>query len=353
MKIIIFPWGTNPYQSMLYDGIEKIDSNIKYYRLVLSPLVYATLPIIFIIKRITGYRIIHIHWLAFATSKTFFLSKELSFLYSIVCLTLLKVTGYKIIWTVHNVLPHEKQTTNDTFIFTYLSKISNEKIVHSNHTIKQMVDLGYNTSNITIIPHGNYIGWYENTIHQNVAKKSLGIDKSEFTILLFGLVRRYKGVDELLNVIAKIDNPKIKLVIAGKCDDDALTNDIQKAAKRYNIIFHNKYIDDNHLQIYFNASDVVCVPLKAVTTSGSALLALSFGKPIIAPVLGAIADLPPNVGYLYDPKIKDALYQNLKLALNYPSKLIPLGENAKIYAETLSWDSIAEKTYKIYRAIQK
>lgn len=101
---------------------------------------------------------------------------------------------------------------------------------------------------------------------------------------MIGTIKSYKGIDTLLDEFEKIDKENAYLLIAGKTSGDMLSNKILDAAKRSNhIIFHSGFVADEDVASYFRVSDIVCLSYKAITTSDSALLALTFQKPLIAP----------------------------------------------------------------------
>jgi len=258
--------------------------------------------------------------------------------------------GYKIVWTVHDIIPHEEQTTNDLGISIMLSRMASIKIAHSSYTISQMEQLGLDHSNTVVIPHGNYINAYPQSISKKQARNKLGISSEEFVILFFGMIKPYKGILELISAYDKIKSRKSRLVIAGKCIDPQLHNNILEAQKVTNFDYFEGYVADEDVATYFQACDVVCLPFSEITTSGSVLLALSFKKPIIAPQIGSLTDLPDDVGFLYDPSKKDALLNTLTQAIS-STDLGSMSKAATLYAESLSWDKIAEKTYKVYQNV--
>jgi glycosyltransferase involved in cell wall biosynthesis len=141
------------------------------------------------------------------------------------------------------------------------------------------------------------------------------------------------------------------LIIAGKCLDETLNHKILEAQNNSNIDYYEGFIENSDVATYFKACDIVCLPFKAVTTSGSALLALSFGKPLIAPRTGALLDVPEDIGYLYDPTTPDALRKSIAKAIKEKAKLREKGDAALAYAKNLSWDSLAETTYKVYENV--
>ncbi len=350
LKILIFPKGPNPYQELLYTKLREQHPDSEFSYLKTNRIKFLFYPIIFTVKRLQGYKIFHIHWLSFSISLPLPYSEYISYYYSIFCLMTLKLLGFKIVWTVHDVIPHEKETINDTNVSKLLSKIAKIKIIHSSLTISQMKDMDLNINNTVIIPHGNYNNAYKDIISLSEARKRLNIRPNEFVILFFGLIRPYKGIDDLLVAFEKIKDQNVRLVIAGKCTDPVLYRKILDAKKHNNIDFYEGHVDDNKVSIYFKASDIVCLPFKEITTSGSVLLALSFGKPIIAPRIGALVDLPTNVGFLYDPTKTDALLHSLTGAVS-SKHLDTISTSASKYANSLSWDKIAEKTYEVYEDV--
>lgn len=351
IRLLVVPKASNPYQGLLY-GPMKDQVQVTYNKQ--EKWLFCTYPFMLFGQRMRGTRLIHLHWLYWLNVP--FPNKHLQQLLTglniHVFLFLTKVSGYKIVWTVHNVLPHEAQTKNDKAIAQKISRLASHKIVHSTYALHQMQDLGMDTGRTTVIPHGNYIGVYPNNITWQQARKKLNIAKDEFAILFFGLIRPYKGVEDLLKAFKPLGGKyKARLIIAGSCSDIGLKQQIIRAQKTGNIDFFEGYIPDSEVATYFKSTDIVCLPFKAITTSGSALLTMSFGKPLIAPYSGALTDLPKNVGYLYDPEKQNALSQTLSKAMNNSTNLSRLGSNASAYAEKISWEKIANDTLSVYKEV--
>ncbi|HEV2413129.1 MAG TPA: glycosyltransferase [Candidatus Saccharimonadales bacterium] len=266
-----------------------------------------------------------------------------------------KLLGYRIVWTVHEVIPYNACTSNDVSVAKILSRISDAKIVHSKSTISQMRVMGLSTRNTILIPHGNYKNAYSDNLSASESRKRLKIKSHEMVILFFGLIRPYKGVDQLLDSFGnlKAKFPDLHLIIAGKSRDEKMSLQIQQVAKNGNVIFVNDYIEDTEVGKFFKAADVVCLPFKTTTTSGSALLALTFGRALVAPKVGSLVDLPSSVGYFYDPADSTALEKNIEKAIKNRQEVRIMSRNAKRYANSLSWSSIAEKTLQLYSSVLK
>ncbi len=157
---------------------------------------------------------------------------------------------------------------------------------------------------VHIIPHGHYRGFYKNNIPASEAKKQLGIANDDYVFLFFGNIRAYKGLEELVEAFQRLQkkHSSITLLIAGRGLDKDIHEYINEKVKHSDkIIAHIKFINDDDVQLFLNASNVMVLPYKSVLTSGAALLALSFLKPVIAPRIGLIPELvDQKIGELFD-----------------------------------------------------
>lgn len=349
MKILVFPLYTNPYQTLLYGAMaaSRPDLEVSYFR---HHPTRGSLPLLtlMISKRLQGFRLLHIHWASFWLSHDRPRSKCAASVLLRVTIYLAKLLGFRLVWTVHNVLPHEPQTLDDVKAARFLSRSVDAKIVLSRSTIDDMRDLGCDLADVSVIPHGNYMGAYPDAISRSAARDRLDVCDEDILVLFFGQMRAYKGVSDLLSAFAQLQCPAAKLLLAGRIPDLALEREIRRATEELNIVLHKGYVTDEEVAIYFRASDIVCLPYRAITNSGSALLALSFARPIIAPRSGSLSTLPSSVGYLYDPIAPGALERSLSEAISDHDGRAERGRAGRAYAQTLRWDEIAADTLRLY-----
>ena len=111
---------------------------------------------------------------------------------------------------------------------------------------------------------------------------------------------------------------------------------------------HIKFIPDEEVQVFFHAADVVILPYRAVLTSGSAILAISFGKPVVAPALGLITDLirDGEDGLLYDPDEPGGLLRAMRRFLDLDARArTRMGAAARATAARLSWGKASGALY--------
>lgn len=355
-KILVFPKDKNPYQELLYSPLRKRGIEIKYIFPICSSQILSLLFMILslIYYRLRGYKIFHLHWTGSFASPY----KILRIFYSVYYLFILfylKILGYKLVWTVHNTMPHENKYFGSLIERKFLSSFADAKIIHSSSTIEEMEQLKLNTDNTFVIPHGNYIGQYENTVSKEKARKYLGLNKKDFVFLFFGAIREYKGLDDLLPAFYDLTKKEknARLVIAGNCSDLKLMGLIKKYEKILgrNLISKIEFIEDAKVQYYFNSADIAVLPFKKITTSGSVVLAMSFAKPVISPKIGALKEMPDNISFFYNIHEKNGLYKAMNKAIKNKIEVKSKGKNAFEYAQSLSWDKIAEKTYNLYESI--
>jgi glycosyltransferase involved in cell wall biosynthesis len=157
----------------------------------------------------------------------------------------------------------------------------------------------------------------------------------------------------MLNEFSKINNHNIKLIICGACTDPELLTKIQLYITNSNITFINKHINNNDIQIFMNASDTVILPFNKINSSGSAILALSFAKTIIAPQKGTLNEMPKNVGYFYSNGNNNGLYKSMINSISKRNMLEIIGQNGYEYIKTFSWNNISKKTLRLYKELEQ
>jgi glycosyltransferase involved in cell wall biosynthesis len=114
-------------------------------------------------------------------------------------------------------------------------------------------------------------------------------------------------------------------------------------------IFTSSFFGNDEFQIYLNASDVVVLPFVDVLTSGSAITAMSFSKPVILPRLGCLPELADDtMGILYESGKPGALADAMRAIRTRDLEVA--GKAAGARARSLDWDGIAERVAALYRA---
>jgi len=270
---------------------------------------------------------------------------------------LLRIWGIKVVYTAHNVLPHEK-TWLDKFRAKILYKSAEAIIVHSNFIREKLIkEFPASAAKIHIVPHGNFDNYLpKEVLSKEEARSYFGLSMDEKVILFFGYIREYKGLDLLIDafeLVAEKDN-NINLIIAGAPINNKLSDrywqQILKSNFRERIIYHNNFIPGEKIPLYFEASDILVLPYKSIDHSGIIHLAYSFSKPVIATDVGDFKEIIEHnkSGVILELNTASCLADAiLKLSLN--NDLGRIGEYAKSLSESkYSWKNIAKLTANVY-----
>ena len=362
VTVLVYPRESNPYQPLLYAALTEANPQ---YRIVNIPAPRGTRQVLLhpflaawslIAHAVTDRRrILHIHWMyAFKLPGSPRVASRAAYASSMTFLRLAKLLRYRIVWTVHNVLPHQAITSNDLAVRRRLAAITDAVIVHSTSTLPALAAAEIPVHDASVIPHPSYVGRYPTGASRSTSRASLGVPADAAVCLFFGRIEPYKNVPALISAFSNVAaaQPDAYLVVAGACKDPALKAELTEMLSAVDRSTSEiRRISDDELSSLFAAADVVACPFLDVTTSGSAMLALSFGVPIVAPRIGALADLPDDVGFFYSATDADGLSRTLARALNSPDDVANAAARASEYAASMTWARAATATDAVYRTV--
>lgn len=342
LKLAYVPdWSfNNPYQKLLYNEVAV--AGVNCHGLQGREFTFA-----WILKNVRNFNFIHLHWLLgiYPNQKKGLCWSNLIIVLAKILLS--RLLGYKVLWTIHNIVPHETSNYDlEIAMRKIVARLVNKVIVHCDYA-KTFIIKSWEVpvGKVVTVPHGSYIGYYPNDVSRSNARRALNIPEDKFTFLYFGMLRNYKGVKDLLSSYYQLKkaNPDIHLIIAGYPPNEVIKNDIEAMANDKQISLHLRYISDNDVQLFFNASDVVVLPYLNILTSGAAVLALSFGRPVIAPAKGCIPELlDETFSFLYHKKqeLADAMANAVTKKGNREIK-----KKAFERAQELKWNRIVADYY--------
>ena len=272
-------------------------------------------------------------------------------------LRVLKARGVRIVWTVHNLKSHEAEggDPNDAAAHRAIIERADVIIFHCDFARDALIEL-YSPSQAArermhVLPHGSYLRQYDVDADQAGARHTLGLPEEGTVFAFVGSIRGYKNVGELLDAFMSVDElePNDRLLISGKPLPRKLGRQLEKlAAEDRRIVLQLDRLSEEELSRTLRAADAVVLPFRDILTSGSAILALSHGRPVIAPAMGCLpGTLPAEATFLYDPDADGALAEAMRAAAG--ADLGEMGQEARAYAETIDWNPIAEQTAALYR----
>jgi glycosyltransferase involved in cell wall biosynthesis len=231
-----------------------------------------------------------------------------------------KVIGYRVAYTVHDVIPHDKDTRVNRLLFQLIYNLHERLIVHTEFIKNRLIDeFNIPSHKIKIIKHGVYQINDNQIIERTAAKQKIGIGKENIVLLFFGYITYYKGLDLLLKVFNQLNSSKIKLIVAGEVKDSYM-NEVNLLKKKYseNITYKLNYINDSELNDLFNATDIVVLPYREASQSGVLFMSYAYGVPVLAPKLGGFPyDIAENkTGILFEADNEKSFYDNLKKTID-------------------------------------
>jgi glycosyltransferase involved in cell wall biosynthesis len=225
--------------------------------------------------------------------------------------------------------------------------------VHAESTKKELKQwYAHSSKNVFLIPFSTYNGYseaYKYGYSKEKAREELGLPKDKFIYLFFGYVRKYKGIDILIKAFQRAKPDNSVLLIGGGYWTDADKAEIERVVKNdTNIILHTQEMTDTCVQQHMAAADVVVLPYRRITTSGVLVLALTFGKPIIAVKKGMLPEwVSAENGIVVETE------QNLQRALHEIQKkdLRAMGEVSYTLSQKYPWSRVARLYEEVYEKV--
>ncbi|WP_165314285.1 glycosyltransferase family 4 protein [Agromyces protaetiae] len=330
----------NPYNARLYEQVEAHGWRVQEFSLR---------------RLLQGPEIVHMHWpeLLFLTSHRPWEVAWRLFTFS-ACLRVARARGTRLVWTAHNLEAHEERSTPE--MRARLRRLWGQEVdgvlVLSENAIQsvQQVFPEFADVPVKITPHGHYRDDYLVDQTAEEARQALGIDPERTLIAYVGAIRAYKNVPALLQAFSELDDPGTELIIAGaptRAIADDLTARAQDAPR---IRMHLGRLSEDEMARWLRAANLVVLPYLTIQNSGSAILALSADRPVVAPALGAIPELAREVGsewvFTYDgPFTAQTLERAMEWLRDTPRPARPdLG--------ALDWSTIGRLTIAAYDEIQ-
>ena len=276
-------------------------------------------------------------------------------LFDLVTMGIARLMGFRIILIVHDVISLDTVALPATRNFI-LKHFTHTKIVHNPYSKKILAGVidEKHMGNVKIIPHGNFI---ELAVGPASPIRSISgwIPEPEKRYLLFfGQVKKVKGIDILLQAMTQPGHD-FQLILAGQDRDDSLKTyaDFIRAnflEKRVHVF--NRFITNEERDFLFRCCEAVVLPYRRIYQSGVLLMAMSYGKPVLA------SDLEPNKDLIRHGEngllFKDGDSQSLAGLLNQASRdgeiLKSLGEEAfRTVSISNNWITISKLYLEILR----
>ncbi|MBC7382727.1 MAG: glycosyltransferase family 4 protein [Bacteroidia bacterium] len=212
-----------------------------------------------------------------------------------------KKSSAKIVAITDNIIPHEKRFYDKRFTWYFLKNI--DGFLSMSEEVYNQVAVLEPTKPRVYVTHPMY-DMFGDALNKTEAKQKLGLDANTNYILFFGFIRKYKGLNLLLESFAKVNRQglNLKLIVAGEFYEDAqpYLDQINILGLSDDVILRTDFIPNNEVATYFSACDMVVQTYLSATQSGVTQIAYFYNKPMLVTDVGGLAELVPHnkVGYV-------------------------------------------------------
>lgn len=249
---------------------------------------------------LTGrFDVFHIHWPEWEAN--FYqnpFEAALRLRLKLAVIDILRLKGTEIIWTVHNLKAHDGRhpAIEQWFWRAFIKRLDAYiALTEAGRNAARELFPELRDKPSFVIPHGHYCHHYP-CISTVDPRAELGISPASHMLLFFGRIRDYKNLPLLIESFSSLSGD-LTLCIAGRPDNEAIAGRITTLASRDSRVrLHLGDIPDDRVQYFFRAADLVVLPYREILNSGTAMLALSFDRPVLVPDRGAMGELRSMFG---------------------------------------------------------
>ncbi|HEY8259046.1 MAG TPA: glycosyltransferase [Gemmatimonadales bacterium] len=331
----------NPYTSLLYTHLERLGVRVQEF----SP------------GRALrgGYDILHVHWPDKALDADSWAGRAIRAVAARALVGIARLRGAHVVWTAHNAEPHESThpALERWFWSGFVRQV--DAVLHPSAAGQRAVETRYPALARlphAVVAHGHFRGAYPDTIGRDEARARFAIPAGARVLAFVGRVREYKNVPHLVRTMRALppDAGDLVLLIAGAPQTPKLAAEIRAAAADDpRVRLQLQHVPEVEVQSYLRAADLVVLPFTEITNSGSAVLALSFDRPVLVPALGAMGELRQQVGTDWVHTYQGELTPDTLAAALHRAALPSRQMTPRL--EDLEWPLLARQTLALYHAL--
>jgi glycosyltransferase involved in cell wall biosynthesis len=276
-----------------------------------------------------------------------------------------KLLNKRIILTAHNVnlgKRNSKDTLLNRLTLRIQYRLADYIFVHTQEMQRELTEeFAIPTSKVCVIPFGINNQVPSTSLSPSEAKGRLGIRMAEKTILFFGKIRPYKGLEYLVAAFLRLakGSQEYRMIIAGRpgkgCEKywEEIQKQIWGCVQQGRILVRADYIPDDEVEVYFKAADVLVLPYRNIYQSGVLFLGYSFGLPALTADVGSLKDdiIEGKTGFVFKPEDPTELAEMIEqyFASDLYKDLTKRREEIRsLAANRHSWEVVGQATIGIY-----
>jgi glycosyltransferase involved in cell wall biosynthesis len=266
---------------------------------------------------------------------------------------MVRKSGVKVLAITDNVIPHETRPGDVAFAKYFINAC--DGFVTMSKAVMSDLEKFTDTTHKKYLLHPLYTSFGEK-LNKLDARIALGLPEDKQIVLFFGLIRKYKGLDMLLDAMYELkSNPNIVLVIAGEFYEDKqpYLDLIEKYQIQNQVVLHAKFIANEDVKLYFSAADLVALPYRSATQSGVTQVSFHFEVPTLVTNVGGLGEIIPDkvAGYVVNSSgeaiaegIKD-YFENNRMAL--------FTEGMIKEKQKYDWKIFVNEVFDLFQSIKK
>ncbi len=268
----------------------------------------------------------------------------------------IKRAGGALVWTLHNYLPHdatseevEQELRLRRFVRTHF-----DAVIVLNEAGRAEARRFFPDDMIALVPHVSFKDVHGPRVSREEARSRFGYPKDAFFFGSFGAIRPYKGLELVIDAFRDIGQDEARLLIVGGAKDQDYVHSLRRRAGEdcRVIIRAGPAVPSADIPIWLGAMDVAVFGFTSILTSGSVILALSYGLPVIAPNVGGISEvvIHEENGLLYEDNSADSLRQAMQSTVGHP--LLPhMQYMARPSLDEVSADNVARQMQEVFARV--
>jgi glycosyltransferase involved in cell wall biosynthesis len=229
--------------------------------------------------------------------------------------------GGRLVWTVHNVLPHDVRFRHlEVELAQLLAERADLVHVLDESTVEAAAPYyELDPARVRLVKHSSYAGLYPDWVTPTAARRRFGLLPHDKVLVALGGIRPYKGLDLLLDAFDELarHDPSLHLLVAGKPGHQPGVKPLlERLEEHERVRLHRQFVPPDQLQVWLRAADLAVLPYRNILNSGSHLLAQTFGLPVVAPRGGAFRKHAGDASLrLFDIGDPASLLETLRTAL--------------------------------------
>jgi glycosyltransferase involved in cell wall biosynthesis len=272
--------------------------------------------------------------------------------------------GKRIVLTVHNVNA-ARRDSNDTALNRLTLQIqyglADHIFVHTERMKLELIkEFGVQALRVCVIPFGINNAVPNTRLSPSQARQRLGLREDERTLLFFGNIAPYKGLEDLIAAFQQVvaRGCDYRLIIAGRpknCERywRAIREAIREEVEKGQVLLRAEFIPDDETEVYFKAADVLVLPYRQIYQSGVLFLGQSFGLPVLAADVGSLKDeiIEGKTGFVFRPEDPVDLARTIEryFASDLYAELNRHRQEIQEHASKRhSWDTVSQTTMDVY-----